>query len=82
MKTLLLASAMIIIFPLAADAHKVKRNCLWRGGTVLPIRVMCRDGENASRKVSDRAQSPLAPGHESPGDKPRCEDDKDHDYKK
>jgi hypothetical protein len=73
MKTaLLLASAMIIIFPTASEAHKVKRNCLWSVNNIFAVHTLCRDGNNAPRSTPSRSVAPQPP------DKPDCKDDGKH----
>jgi hypothetical protein len=80
MKTaLLLASAMIIIFPTASEAHKIKRNCLWSVNNIFAVHTLCRDGNNAPRATPGRSVTPDKP--DKP-DKPGCKDNDDKHHGK
>jgi hypothetical protein len=72
MKALLLATALIIIFPLPSQAHKVKRNCLWSVNNIFAVHTLCRDGNNAPRATPSRSVTPP----DKP-DKPDCKNDDD-----
>jgi hypothetical protein len=67
-KAFLLAAALIILTPLPADAHKLKRNCLWSVNNIFRVHTLCRDGNTATRATPSRSVTP-------PPDKPKCKDD-------
>jgi hypothetical protein len=76
MKTaLLLAAALIISTAIPADAHKIKRNCLWSVNNIFAVHTLCRDGNNVTRAAPSRSVRPDKPDEP---DKPDCKDDGNH----
>jgi hypothetical protein len=70
MKALLLCTLMIIMFAMPAQAHALKRNCLWAGNNIFRVHTLCRDGNNAPRATPSRSVTPP-----DVPDKPDCKDD-------
>jgi hypothetical protein len=70
MKTFLLSTLLIILFAMPANAHALKRNCLWAGHNIFRVHVMCRDGNSQTRATPSRSVTPP-----DVPDKPKCKDD-------
>lgn len=64
---------------LPAEAHKIKRNCLWGGNNIFRVHAMCRDGNSQPRATPSRSVTPDKP---TEPDKPQCKDDKGKNYGK
>ena len=80
MKTVLLAVALFLV-PISAEAHSIKRNCLWAGPNIFRAHMMCSDRNSQPRATPSRSERP-APKPDEP-DKPDCkDDDKDDDKDK
>ena len=60
MKTALLTAVLAIFFALPADAHKIKRNCLWTGKNIFRD-ISCRDGNSQPRATPERRERPSKP---------------------
>jgi hypothetical protein len=75
MKYLLLILLLLGFAASPAQAHALKRNCLWNGQNIFRLHLMCRDANGQPRATPGRSVRPAPP------DKPDCKDDdgKHHD---
>ena len=77
MKTIAPLLALTFLLAVPADAHKIKRNCLWAGQNIFRTHIMCSDGNSQPRAAPSRSETPSPPDEPS---KPNCkDDDKDDD---
>jgi hypothetical protein len=72
LSTFSIMALMAFFTAIPADAHKIKRNCLWSVNNIFAVHSMCRDSNNAPRATPSRSVTP------SPPDKPDCKDDGKH----
>ena len=63
MKLLLTTLLLLAFAALPANAHSLKRNCIWGGNNIFRD-IMCRDGNSQPRATPSRSVRP------SPPDKP------------
>jgi hypothetical protein len=70
MKTFLLCMVLIILSAMPANAHALKRNCLWSVNNIFAVHTLCRDGNTAPRATPSRSVTPP-----DVPDKPDCKDD-------
>ena len=61
MRTALLTAALVIFFAIPAEAHAMKRNCLWAGKNIFRTHMMCSDGNSQPRATPSRSVTPVDP---------------------
>lgn len=61
MKTAIFTAALVIFFAIPADAHSLKRNCLWAGNNIFRAHMMCSEKNSQPRATPSRSVRPSPP---------------------